>query len=466
MIAMLAVVLAAQGAVQQGGAAPQQDSFPHLPHVRLFTTCASCHEGIVSGDSAQMRPTPAACNECHDGDMVRRVSWQPRQPRPTNLHFDHRTHMTRIAASGQDSLPCARCHAETDTTEFMNVSYGRPERCVTCHAHEAPSHFAAEARCQQCHVPLAQATRLAAADIARIPEPPSHDSAWVGAHGRVAADDPSCATCHTRESCTICHVNAARVPAIQQLAPDERVAALLRGRRPTYPEPASHRAGSFIREHGQQAAAPGASCANCHARNSCLTCHRDGEQIAVVAGLPARQRGGAAGVDLAGTRPPDHVPGFSRRHAAVAAGGDATCQRCHAPSFCASCHDAASAPGFHPPNFVQRHAQSAFTAETECASCHQTETFCRDCHRQSGRMAAGARGAYHDRESLWVFAHGAVARRSIETCASCHRQVDCLQCHSASTGWKVNPHGRGFDAAGMESRNPGMCRRCHVTGTP
>lgn len=461
MIAVLAVVLAAQGAVQQ------QDSFPHRPHLRLFTTCASCHEGIVAGDSATMKPAPSMCSECHDGEMARRVTWQSSAPRPTNLRFDHVTHMTRVASRGEDSLDCSRCHAETDTTQFMNVGYGRPERCVTCHAHRAPSHLAAEARCGQCHVPLAQATRLAAATIARFPEPPSHDTTFVAAHGTAAASgDATCATCHTRESCSACHVNAAAVPAIQALAPDERVAALMQGRRIVYPVPASHRSASFLRQHGTQAQQDGAACANCHTRNSCMTCHREGERLAVFASLPPRQRGGAIGVDLSGTRPPDHTPGFSRRHGAVAAGGDASCGRCHAPTFCASCHDAASAPGFHPPNFVQRHSQSAFTAETECAACHQTETFCRDCHRQQGRTPTRATGRYHDGQALWIFGHGGAARRAIETCASCHQQQDCLQCHSASTGWKVNPHGRDFDAGAMESRNPAMCRRCHVTGVP
>lgn len=467
MITVLALALAAQAAVQQ------QDSFPHRPHLRLFTTCASCHEGVLTGDSAAMKPAPATCSECHDGEMARRVTWAPTAPRPTNLRFDHRTHYTEMAAEGQDSIDCARCHAESDTAQFMAVGFGRPERCITCHEHRAPAHLAAESRCQTCHVPLARATRLPAATIARFPEPPSHeDTAFIAAHGRQAeAPNATCATCHTRESCTACHVNAPRIAAIQALQTDERVAGLMQGRRVTYPVPASHRSLGFLREHGSQARQESASCANCHTRNSCMTCHREGERIGVLAALPAQQRGGAAGVDLGGNRPPDHTPGFARRHAAVAGGGDASCGRCHAPTFCASCHDAASSPGFHPPNFVQRHSQSAFQGETECATCHQTETFCRDCHRQEGRApmstaGTAGRGRYHDAQALWVFGHGTAARRAIETCATCHQQQDCLQCHSASTGWKVNPHGRDFDANAMQTRNPGMCRRCHVTGTP
>jgi hypothetical protein len=75
------------------------------------------------------------------------------------------------------------------------------------------------------------------------------------------------------------------------------------------------------------------------------------------------------------------------------------------------------------------------------------------------------RGRYHDKQPGWLFGHGGVARRAIETCASCHAQDFCLRCHSATSGWHINPHGPNFDP-GVQSKNPGMCLICHTTGVP
>lgn len=465
MIALLAAFALAAAPQNPVAAAPPQDSFPHQRHERLFTTCTTCHAGIPTGDSATMLPSPSFCEQCHDGDLQRRVNWQPYPPRPTNLQYDHVLHAQGLAAQNQEPLACTRCHAVSDSATFMDVRTAQPRRCLTCHAHEASDHMV-NAECDVCHRALPEATRLAAADITRFPKPATHDSGWVLHHGP-AARDVSCTICHSRDYCAGCHVNAAKVPAIQALGTDARVATLYGGRRVSYPEPPSHREGGFIRSHGPTARATGAAeCANCHTRNSCLTCHRQEERVAVVGALPARSRSGAPGVDLAGIRPPDHTPDFARHHREAAAGGDATCSRCHTPGFCASCHDAASRPGFHPRDYVEHHAQSAFAADNECAACHQTETFCRDCHRQLGRTQTRSGSAtYHSAQPNWVFGHGLVARRSLETCASCHQQTDCLRCHSASYGWKVDPHGPTFDP-GMGKKNPAMCRVCHVNGPP
>ncbi len=343
----------------------------------------------------------------------------------------------------------------------MAVGRAAPERCLSCHAHRAPTHLAA-ADCNQCHRPLHQVTRLAALDITRFPRPASHDSTYAFTHAREASS-LTCSTCHTRETCASCHVNASQVAEIRALGTN---AATPRARRTVWPTPPSHRAPAFIRRHGALARDRAATCANCHARESCLTCHRVEERVPAVAQVTRRTRGTAPGVELADRRPPDHVPGFEVRHRAAGAGGDATCARCHTTAYCTACHDAGATPAFHGANFVERHAGASFTSELECTSCHQTETFCRSCHVRTGRAETGATmGRYHDAQPLWVFGHGGSARRAIESCASCHEQRDCLQCHSASRGWGVNPHGRGFDGD-LERRNPAMCRLCHASGPP
>ena len=457
---LLAAALPRALNAQQAQPAAVQDSFPHLKHNNLFTTCSSCHEGITAGDTATSRPTPDFCAQCHDGSTARLVTWVRRPPRPTNLRFDHKRHYTVLP-----DVDCGTCHAagaEGDTVA-LNVGRARPEKCMMCHAEGDAPHMA-QPSCTRCHLPLSQVTRFAAADIARLPKPPSHDTGWQWNHQR-SAESPVCATCHTRDFCSACHVNARSVAPIQALESDPRVAQLMRGRRFSYRPPESHAGESFFRTHGPTARASGVSeCANCHARESCIGCHRAEERVAPVLALPSR-RGNAFGVDLAGVRPPDHLPNHLLRHQVPAAGGDATCSRCHTPAFCSTCHDGARTPGFHGANFVQRHAQDAYTRDRDCAACHQVQAFCVSCHRTTGRAVQGAPVNYHDKQPNWQFGHGAVARRSIESCASCHVQSFCLQCHSAAAGQKIDPHGPNFDPR-MGNKNPAMCRVCHLNGPP
>ena len=465
MIAALLIIAAATAQPQT----PAADTFPHATHRHLFANCLVCHAGIVSGDSTQARPTSAQCASCHDGRTKREVTWVPREARPSNLHFDHRRHFAAAPDSAADARSCRGCHAIPGGTAFMDVARARPERCITCHAHEADAHLSPSNRCPTCHLPLAQATRLAAATIANFPKPPSHDSSFVsGGHADVARTSQTCQVCHSRDFCASCHANAARLAPIQALGTDERVAQLVQGRTVTYRPPESHAAGDFVRRHGLIARRDAQTCATCHTRESCQTCHTQAPLVPIVAAMPARVPGGAPGVDLSAWRPPGHVPGFRTNHREVAAGGDASCSRCHRQTFCATCHDGPKQPAFHAVNFVTRHAAAALTNANECAACHQVQKFCRDCHLQIGTAASSrssATGQYHNAQPNWFFAHSGAARRSLESCTTCHTQSFCLECHSASQGRRISPHGPGFQPS-MGDKNPGMCRICHVQGPP
>jgi predicted CXXCH cytochrome family protein len=80
-------------------------------------------------------------------------------------------------------------------------------------------------------------------------------------------------------------------------------------------------------------------------------------------------------------------------------------------------------------------------------------------------IAAGSKrrsGAAHSGQPVWLLQHGEAARRGMTSCASCHQQTDCMQCHSA-VGSRVNPHGRDFNAAQMRKKNPTLCAYCHLT---
>ncbi len=466
--ALAAALAAAPMPARAQDAAPASqpaDTFPHTRHAQLFTTCDACHAGVPTGDTATFFPSPDLCGGCHNGDLARAVNWRPHPLRPTNVTFDHTPHVPMLVAMDSTAPVCQRCHAHADSLPFMNVGRADPERCVTCHGNGATSHLT-QTSCEPCHTTLHDAAALDTEAIRAFPMPPSHDSTWVLRH-QTAATGPTCAVCHAQQFCASCHVNARRVEAIRNLPADDRVAALVRGRRVTYPRPPSHTS-DWDQRHGAIAAAGVQECANCHAQESCIGCHRAQERVAAIAALPRRTRGGAPGVELASLRPASHLPDMARNHRALAAGGTASCNTCHRPSYCASCHDAARAPSFHGADFVQRHAQQAYAAEAECASCHQTQVFCRSCHLTLGRANTNApvgQGKYHDKQPGWLFGHGGVARRSIETCASCHAQDFCLRCHSATSGWHVNPHGPNFDPR-VQGKNPQMCLICHTTGVP
>jgi hypothetical protein len=79
--------------------------------------------------------------------------------------------------------------------------------------------------------------------------------------------------------------------------------------------------------------------------------------------------------------------------------------------------------------------------------------------RTGGRLGTG----FHDAEPLWLLRHGQAARQGLESCASCHEQNQCMQCHSTLGAFKVSPHGPDFDARRAQKRNAAICLACHIT---
>jgi hypothetical protein len=211
-------------------------------------------------------------------------------------------------------------------------------------------------------------------------------------------------------------------------------------------------------------------CANCHARPSCTACHLTDNQA--TRALFAHGETGGVGattvrVGTAGpgvryaTTPRVHGRDWVRSHAAAGA-SETTCLGCHERKTCEQCHATLLAGGFHEPNFVEQHGPAAYASDVQCSSCHSTERFCRGCHDGTGRAGEGRNNiAFHSAAPLWLLGHGQAARQSLESCASCHAQADCTRCHSALTGWRVNPHGSGFNANRLAGANRLTCLRCH-----
>ncbi len=473
-----ATILAAAGLLAAGGAQLRQaqPTFDHPQHAKLFVSCATCHAGLENPEGAAMPPAPT-CAFCHDGAVAKRVEWQARLgPRISNLKFDHLRHATLRRAKGDTTGTCTDCHADRGAA-WMRVRPPSAPQCVTCHLPAARDHLTVpDSACATCHLPLAAAPTLSRDRIAKFPAPPSHAATGFllpAGHGAQAKAGPggnrvaqSCATCHARDFCAACHVDAPEVSTIQSLAPDARSLALPHELK----APATHAARDFDTRHGALAKPSGASCRSCHTQESCSTCHRAGAPAAGLA-LFAAGPGRGEGARTARRPPASHVPGWEARHGPFAAASMKNCTSCHARSSCLSCHrpDAARRGSYHPASYLTRHPADAYSRSSSCTDCHNVGEFCQTCHVQAGlsakRTLLGAAG-YHDGNRGFFLGHGQAARQSLESCVSCHVERDCLTCHSVVRGRGFNPHGPGFDPERMLRKNPQLCIACHGTTIP
>lgn len=458
---LAALALGAVGVLRSG---PRAQSFPHAEHAGLFPTCAGCHAGAAAGDSTRIFSVTAEdCAACHDGSELEVVEWDPPRREPSNLEFAHGEHAAEMAEQGAAPLDCAACHSEAGA-QRMQVELAVVENCIGCHA-PGEQHLAYAVDCATCHLPLARATSLSGERVADLPRMPGHDApGFLLAHGDLAeAGIATCATCHARESCARCHLNAERLEAVTALGSDARIARLVADLPGEWPEPPSHRTPQWAWSHGEAAREEPAVCANCHAQQSCAACHVAGG-IAAVALLPEPAGDAPRGVEMAAVRPAGHTPDFETRHGAAAAAGLVRCSACHAEQQCVDCHAGAEKPRFHATDFVMRHGPEAFSRDTECAACHSSEAFCRDCHSGLGLAAAGrSNGAFHDAQPNWLLAHGLAARQDLESCITCHAEQHCLRCHSARAGFRVSPHGPGFDPGRAAGKSQQSCGICHLS---
>jgi hypothetical protein len=466
------LLLAAGGArLHQGTASP----FDHAKHAKLFVTCATCHAGVEVPGLLAM-PSASGCATCHDGTVAKRVDWQPRSgPLASNLRFDHRRHADLRRQRSDTTGGCGDCHADRGAP-WMQVRGPRAPQCIGCHTPANRDHLSLpDSACASCHVPLARATALPRERIARLPTPASHKAAdfLAAAHGRQARPASgafrvaqSCATCHARDFCVSCHVDAPEVPTIQALEPDTRSLLVPHGLK----APATHAGRDFETKHGALAGRNGASCRTCHTQESCLSCH-GADAPAPARALFAAGAGRGEGARTIGRLPASHTPGWRTRHGPVASATMRSCTSCHVRDYCLTCHlpNAARGGSYHPASYLTRHPTDAYSRASSCTDCHNTGEFCQSCHNQSGlsarRTLLGA-GGYHDGNRQFFLGHGQAARQSLESCVTCHVERDCLTCHSVVRGRGFNPHGPGFDPERMLRKNPQLCIACHGTAIP
>lgn len=476
-LAALGLVATAAGAGL--AVARSRDTFDHVKHARLFPTCVTCHLGAAQAD-APFWPTREGCESCHDGRLQPFVDWTPPLGREghagTNLRFTHSDHQRlardRNPADSALGANCSACHTESGAPR-MTVQHAVVGSCLDCHQVTGTHLAVADSACGSCHYALADARTLSRERVAAFPSPPSHQDGdfTMAGHGRLAvvpghpeAVAQSCATCHAREFCIACHVNAPEVPAIQALALDERSTALA----VSLPVPASHAGATFERAHGADARRKGATCAACHTQESCSTCHL-GQPPGRTAQLPTAGPGRGPGAQLAREAPATHTSKFRDGHGPEASARPQACQTCHVRETCLTCHipNAAGSGSYHPDGYLTRHPSSAYNRDANCSDCHNPAQFCQTCHKQSG-LVSGVRGlggkGYHDAQPNFIVGHGQAARLNLESCVSCHVERDCTRCHSSrGIGYGFNPHGPNWRPETVKKKNPSLCIACHGT---
>ena len=456
--------------------------FDHAEHATLFVRCETCHAGAAQLQKP-LWPTQADCTQCHDGKVEKVVPWAPRAgPLPSNLRFTHDGHRRAFAQQERrdTALACAACHS-TPGAKWMSVQRDVVSNCLSCHK-AGPDHFDAEpGQCATCHVPFWEMPPgITDARVATWKAPASHASPdFQSTHGKLAgpvvvggksvAVSPSCATCHAREYCITCHVNAPEVPAIQALQRDARSLAV---NVPEVKAPESHATTAFMSTHGRKLSKQQLTqqCGSCHTATSCEACHQVPPQQVRLLAVAGPGRG--AGATVTRARPATHGTDFTDGHAQLASGSPQTCAGCHVQEQCLQCHrpNAGTQGTYHPADFISRHPVAAYGRETSCADCHNPGQFCQTCHAQNGLTSGGrfigGQAVYHDGNPTFAAGHGPAARQGLESCVSCHSEKDCMVCHSSSGGRRFNPHGPNFPAEKLRKANPQMCTACHALGIP
>jgi len=353
----------------------------------------------------------------------------------------------------------------------IGAAWGGPPSSVIFPAQREPltfshrGHLALGAACIDCH-PTATTSRSAVDSL--------------------MPTEAACRTCHaidreTSDGCATCHVGfvAGEPPA-----------------RVHVPTP------NLKFDHSAHVAR-GQACAGCHGTledvdlagrdalpkmKLCLACHDDATAPADCATCHLTDLGTLRTELPSGDLVPSgqihgdaHDLAFARDHGEAASRDDAYCASCHQERDCLECHAGVRKPDdFHPGDYVLSHAIDGRRNEPDCSTCHRQQTFCVGCHQRSG-IAGGDTGDLDQQQMGRRFhpddwaseaagganRHAREARANLDSCASCHREDECLECHTSEPGsLQISPHGPGWRGSArceaLAARNPRMCTRCHI----
>jgi len=334
------------------------------------------------------------------------------------------------------------------------------------------SHLARGTTCAACH-PAAATSRSAVDNLlptellCRACHPIDRAQPELVVQG---APPVACRTCHAG------YVNGAPVARVYQTPP------------PLKFDHSAHRAAPCESCHGDLRTVALATTQQLPTMAACLRCHTKGVDERHCADCHLAKLGGLIETSFPhGTLVPAHDglgdahgPGFKDHHTQEARQVGATCTACHDRSECVACHQGVVKPmEFHPGNYLLTHAVDARRGKPDCSACHRAQSFCVGCHEREG---LGTRGdtqfsasdpsrAFHPpgwaTTGVGPNLHAREARRNVASCASCHRENDCLTCHSAQPGApRASPHPAGWRGSArckaLDRGNRRMCLRCHI----
>ncbi len=350
----------------------------------------------------------------------------------SKIKFSHKLH--------KDATDCVSCHTGIKESGSLNAGlFPKMEDCSSCHDVKD------EKSCSLCHKTRAKSAieftnedyrfthklHLSKGMECLTCHKGIDESEYLAEGQHFNPDMKLCSTCHTDlgkapGNCETCHLTMANL------------------------KPESHLVDNYLRTHKFQASKKNADCNMCHTSSSCEDCHAVSNSI------------GEANTATDFVTP-------------------------YAPSQSTSGTNQQKITRVHDLNFRYSHGIEAKSKTMECSTCHQNTTFCASCHSSSSRhedfAMSGIKPMSHTPVTTFVNVakgsgggeHSKLARRDIESCASCHDvnggDPVCLNCHTDATGIKGTgnkTHGSGFAKSmghgDWHNTTSSVCYNCHVDG--
>lgn len=205
----------------------------------------------------------------------------------------------------------------------------------------------------------------------------------------------------------------------------------------------NHQADWFS-EHRLSAGKADANCITCHDQAYCLDCHKGG-------GITRDLKTDLYQRDYV---PRSHRSDFLNIHPIRAKSSPRSCNRCHDQRYCNECHARFRGEDLQILSHRRQFRDIRPSASGSATHASRTPAECPTCH-PNGLLSS----------HKWSSDHAIEARRSLQTCQSCHSDGEvCMTCHSAKTGLKISPHPRNWNAikGNLKSRSNGRsCTKCH-----
>ena len=231
-------------------------------------------------------------------------------------------------------------------------------------------------------------------------------------------------------------------------------------------------------------------CLQCHGdkkeKGECASCHTDVKKAKhFKQGVPSIHMSHAKHIELVKedcSRCHTKLPGEVANQVGALAPAMAACRGCHRheeqfqEGRCEVCHTdltkyptrPVSTAFSHAPGFVRSHQNVARTSPETCARCHD-QTFCADCHANTSHPRIEIKQSEAvEREFIhrgdFLGRHSVEARVDPVSCRKCHGESFCADCHTSQnltphSASPRDPHPAGWTLPGSASFHGPAARR-------